>query len=90
MVVQRLTDLLFKPVIAADGKRLGHVFDVYCRVEGTRCLIRELMFGTHGLLESVGLREPDIKRVTWDQVSEVDEYAVRLRPDARITTADGD
>jgi hypothetical protein len=63
---------------------------VYCRLKGANCIVRELMFGTRGLLESIGLREPDIKRVSWDQVSEVDEHEIRLRADAHTTTADGD
>jgi len=78
MVVQRLNDLLFKCVVDAGGKRLGHVFDVRCEGNGP-ARVTELLYGTHGLLESMGLREPEIKRVNWSEVREVLEHEIVLR-----------
>jgi sporulation protein YlmC with PRC-barrel domain len=77
MVVQRLSDLMFKSVVDAGGKRLGHVFDVRCEVND-RARVTELVYGTHGLLASMGLREPQIKTVAWERVREVTDHEIRI------------
>ena len=85
MVIQRLSDLLFRRVVDADGKPLGHVFEVRCRANG-ECRVTELIYGSRGLLESVGLKEPDMKHVNWEQVLQVSEHEIKLR-DSRDANA---
>jgi len=56
-----------------EGRQLGHVFDLACRwTAGDEASpIDELIFGTIGLLERVGLHKRKPDSVQWTQVYEV-------------------
>jgi sporulation protein YlmC with PRC-barrel domain len=55
-------------VETADGRRLGHVFDLRCRPadDGSATLvIDEIIYGEQGLLERLSLRRTTPRSVHW-------------------------
>lgn len=58
-------------VETADGKLLGHVFDLRCRWradKGGAPRLEELVLGPTGLLERIGLRRAKPSSVHWHRV----------------------
>jgi len=60
-------------VETADGRLLGHVFDLRCRgtVDGDPPLLEEIVFGRSGWLERIGLRRSKPSTVHWYLVEAV-------------------
>jgi sporulation protein YlmC with PRC-barrel domain len=79
MEIKRLTNLLFLKVVDAQGKILGHVYDVHCEDRNGRLEIAALHYGWHGLLESLGVRDAKMEIISWDQIERVTEKEVILR-----------
>jgi len=65
-----------------EGRKLGHVFDLACPwTPGEKASpIDELIFGTTGLLERVGLLKRKPASVPWSLVREVAAKAIRISP----------
>jgi len=83
--MNRLSQLQDAKVVAEDGTVLGHVFEV--RSPGaaeTEPTYRErrvecLLCGRLGLLERLGWKEPNARRIPWEAVVAVHRGEVRVR-----------
>jgi sporulation protein YlmC with PRC-barrel domain len=84
----KLEDLLYKRIITANGKRLGHVFDIQLSRDGEH-RVTALMYGQKSLLFRLHTYElfarvfrfkqkPDT--IPWDQVEKIDHKAIHLKP----------
>ncbi|MBJ7599980.1 MAG: hypothetical protein DLM67_23805 [Candidatus Nephthysia bennettiae] len=80
----RLAFLLGDPVIGADGRRRGRVYEVEAGgpsrgVRGPR--VTALVVGRHGLLRRLGLQARSSRsgRVPWSEVADWSGHTVRLR-----------
>ena len=77
--MEKITQLLFCEVVSQDGERLGHVFDVRCQGEPEHGyanqdrIISELLYGTRGLLELIGLRKTSMQSVAWQSVRSIED-----------------
>jgi hypothetical protein len=60
-------------VETADGRLLGHVFDLRCRwdADGEVPRVEEIVFGRSGWLERIGLRRSKPSTVHWYLVESV-------------------
>ena len=75
--MMKLTDFDLLEVVTEDGRRLGRVFDL--RIHGRpttrstqqRADVDQLVYGTLGLLERLGLRKATGRTLRWDQVVSV-------------------
>ena len=81
----KLTDFELLEVVTEDGARLGHVFDL--RAHGRPTLdssqsmgpVDELVYGTLGLLERLGIRRAEPKTMPWREVTGVRDGALIVR-----------
>jgi hypothetical protein len=67
-------DMELMRVETADGRLLGHVFDLRCRwrsADDDTPILEEIVFGRTGLLERVGLRRSKPSTVHWYLVEAV-------------------
>src|ERR1700712_1917696 len=70
----RLTEFELLEVVSEDGRRLGHVFDLRAHGRPTRNSpgatgpVEELLYGTLGLLERLGVRKAVGTTLAWDDV----------------------
>ena len=84
---QRLENLLNKKIVTADGKSIGHVFDIQLSRDGQH-RVTALMYGQKSLLYRLHVYEPvaralhlkqQPKTIPWEAVEQVDHAAVRLK-----------
>jgi sporulation protein YlmC with PRC-barrel domain len=77
--MEKITQLLFCEVVSQDGERLGHVFDIRCQGEPEHGfthqdrIVSELLYGTRGLLELIGLRKTSVQSVAWQSVQRIED-----------------
>jgi sporulation protein YlmC with PRC-barrel domain len=77
--VIRVSSLLGKKVVAADGRKLGRVEEIHVDERGT---VTMLDLGARGWLEREGANERP-KRITWDKVEELGPKQIVLRETGR-------
>jgi sporulation protein YlmC with PRC-barrel domain len=84
---RRLEELLDKKIVDADGKRVGHVFDIQLSRDGENRVIA-LMYGQKSLLFRLHVYQQAViafrleqqpKVIPWEAVENVDRAAVRLK-----------
>lgn len=79
--------LIGKPVVAADGERLGRVADLVAEARGERLRVTGLLVGPGSLLRrisferAVWLGAPPARKIPWSLVARV-EREIHLRVDA--------
>lgn len=83
----RLEELLGKKIVTADGKPIGHVFDIQLSRDGEH-RVTALMYGQKSLLYRLHVYEPvaralrlkqQPKTIPWEAVEHVEPSAVRLK-----------
>ena len=87
----KLTDFEMLEVVAEDGRRLGHIFDLRAHGRPTKSSpdamgpVDELVYGTLGLLERFGVRRARGRTLKWDQVVAIraGKVVVRNPPEQR-------
>ena len=62
----KLSELLERPVVARDGRRLGHLLDL--RIQRSEGGVTEGIYGVRGFLERIGFRKGRARAFRWDQV----------------------
>ena len=84
---RKLEELLFKKIITANGKLLGHVFDIQLSRDGEH-RVTALMYGKNSLLFRLHTYEPFArvfrfnqkpKTIPWEVVQNVDHAAIHLK-----------
>ncbi len=84
-----LEELLYKKIITADGKNIGHVFDIQVSQDGT-FRITALMYGEKSLLFRLHTYEvfarvfhfkQKPKTIPWEGVERFDHKAIHLKPE---------
>jgi hypothetical protein len=81
----KLTDFELLEVVTQDGERLGHVFDVRAHgrptIDSSQSMgpVDELVYGTLGLLERLGVRRATGRTLKWEQVVAIREGKVVVR-----------
>jgi sporulation protein YlmC with PRC-barrel domain len=96
--MEKITQLLFCEVVTQDGERLGRVFDVRCYGEPEHGItnqertVGELLYGTRGLLELIGLRTTSLQSVAWHSVRGIEDEKIIVDRDYKSvgTTASDD
>lgn len=82
-----LTELLNKKIVTADGKTVGHVFDIELSQDGT-FRVTALMYGETALLYRLHVYEPVArafhlkqkpKTIPWKAIDTFDHAVVRLK-----------
>src|SRR5947199_10747411 len=85
---RKLEELLYKKIITADGKMIGHVFDIQLSRDGEH-RVTALMYGTNSLLFRLHTYEPlarvfrlnqKHKTIRWEVVENIDHTAINLKP----------
>ena|SRR5947209_19583773 len=85
--VYRLENLLNRKIVTADGKVIGHVFDIQLSRDG-QYRVTALMYGQKSLLYRLHVYEPvartfhlkqQPKTIPWEAVDRFDHTAVRLK-----------
>lgn len=85
--VQRLENLLDKKIVTADGKVIGHIFDIQLSRDG-QFRVTALMYGQKSLLYRLHVYEPvarafhlkqQPKTIPWAAVERVDHTSVHLK-----------
>lgn len=85
---RRLEDMLNKQIITADGKVIGHVFDIQLSRDG-HYRVTALMYGQKSLLYRLHVYKPvtrtlhlnqQPKTIPWEAVEQFDHAGVRLKP----------
>jgi sporulation protein YlmC with PRC-barrel domain len=77
--MEKITQLLFCEVVTQDGERLGRVFDVRSSGEpehgsaNQERIVGELLYGTRGLLELIGIRKTSVRSVAWQAVRRIED-----------------
>ena len=70
-------------VCTEDGRRLGRVFDVRVRWDakhtGTPARVTELLYGTSGLLEQLGIRRQRSRAIAWRDVIAIRDGKIIVR-----------
>ena len=70
-------------VRTADGRELGHVFDVRCdTAAGKTPTVTAIVYGERGLLERLGLRHARPTSVPWARVRSIEGRVVVVDDDA--------
>lgn len=85
--MRRLGEILDKKILSADGKRIGHVFDIQLSSDGENRVVA-LMYGQKSLLFRLHVYKPAAiafnleqpKVIPWDAVEKIDRIAVHLKP----------
>lgn len=86
--IHQLEELLYKKIITAEGKTIGHVFDIQISRDGT-FRITALMYGEKSLLYRLHTYETFArvfqfkqkpKTIPWEGVERFDYKAVHLKP----------
>ncbi len=85
---RRVEELMNKRIITAEGKTVGHVFDIQLSRDGEH-RVTALMYGQKGLLYRLHVYEPverafrlkqKPKTIPWEAVEYFDRTVVRLKP----------
>lgn len=67
----------------ADGKALGHVFDVRCDTRpGKPPTVTAIVYGKRGLLEHLGLRHARPASLPWTRVRSIEGRVIVVDDDA--------
>lgn len=83
----RLEDLLGKAIVSANGKLIGHVFDIQLSNDETY-QVTALMYGHNSLLYRLHIYEPvarafrlkrQPKTIPWEAVEHVERSSIRLQ-----------
>ena len=80
----KLTDFEMLEVVSEDGRRLGHLFDL--RAHGRQTAgttmgpVDQVVYGTMGLLERLGVRRLPGRTFDWDQVIAIRDGKIVVRP----------
>ena len=70
-------------VRTADGRQLGHVFDVRCdTADGRQPTVTAIVYGKRGLLERLGLRHARPAWLPWARVRSIEGRVVVVDDDA--------
>jgi len=70
-------------VRTADGRELGHVFDLRCdTAAGKAPTVTAIVYGERGLLERLGLRHARPTSVPWARVRSIEGRVVVVDDDA--------
>lgn len=79
----KLTDFESLEVVAEDGARLGHLFDLRAHgrptAETTMGPVDQLVYGTSGLLERLGVRRVSGRTFDWGQVVAIRDGKIVVR-----------
>ena len=81
----KLTDFELMKVVTEDGRPLGHVFDLRAHGRPTvksrrdREPVDDLVYGTLGLLERLGVRRKSGQTLRWDQVIAIRDGKIVVR-----------
>ena len=84
---RKLEELLYKKIITADGKLIGHVFDIQLSRDG-EYRVTALMYGEKSLLFRLHAYEPfsrdfrfnnKPKTIPWEDVENIDPEAIHLK-----------
>jgi sporulation protein YlmC with PRC-barrel domain len=76
--MEKITALLMTEIETEDGTRLGRLYDLRCSGEPEHGLaakdrpITELVYGTTGLWEVLGLKEPNVRTIPWRSVRSIE------------------
>jgi sporulation protein YlmC with PRC-barrel domain len=85
--IHHLEELLSKKIITAEGKRLGHIFDIQISRDGKHH-VTALMYGENSLLYRLHVYEPlarafhlnKPKTIPWEAVDHFDSSGLHLKP----------
>ena len=85
----KLTELELLEVVTEDGRRLGRIFDL--RAHGrptsarraTAARVDQLIYGTLGLLERLGIRGAQGCALPWSDVVRIDASTVTVKSTAK-------
>lgn len=92
-----LSELLNKKIVTADGKTVGHVFDIKLSQDRT-FRVTALMYGETALLYRLHILEPVArafhlkhkpKTIPWKAIEKVDHAVVRLKAGYEIKQGKG-
>ena len=87
-----LEELLYKKILTADGKKVGHIFDIQLSRDGKH-RVTALMYGQKSLLFRLHVFEPVVrafhlqqkpKTIPWKAVEHFDTAGVRLKPGYKL------
>jgi hypothetical protein len=84
---RRVTDLQFSKIVTKDGRKLGRVFDL--RSPGvpehgsasSERAVTEIVFGTIGLLQRLGLRQAKGNTLPWSSVVRIKAGVITVADD---------
>ena len=86
---RKLEEFLYKKIITADGKIVGHVFDIEVSRDGA-FRITALMYGEKSLLFRLHTYEPLARvfrfkqkpnTISWENVEKIDHKVIHLKPE---------
>jgi len=83
--IEKITDVLFAEVVAEDGTKLGHVFDLRSKGEPEHGFpnkdreITEILYGTRSFLETLGLKETELEKAAWSSVKKIEDGKIIIR-----------
>lgn len=76
--MRKITDLLSVELESDKGKRLGRVYDIRSHDDaehGIKVKERtadEIVYGTAGLWEVLGLKKPEVRTIPWSAVMKIE------------------
>lgn len=74
-----------------DGTRLGHVFDLRTEYDPARPdrppVVTEILYGTIGLLERLGVRRTRPRTIPWKSVIAIHPHAIVVRKTVKVSNA---
>jgi len=85
--MEKITEILLTEIETENGKRLGRLFDVRCAGEPEHGLtnegrpITELVYGTTGLWEVLGLKKVNVKTIPWKAVKSIEPGKIVVESD---------
>lgn len=91
---RRLEELLNKKIVTADGKMIGHIFDIQLSRDGEN-RVTALMYGQKSLLYRLHVYEPlarafrlkqKPKTIPWEAVEKSDHAVVHLKSGYEINS----
>jgi sporulation protein YlmC with PRC-barrel domain len=86
-ITRNLEELLYKKIITAEGKLIGHVFDIQISRDG-EFRITALMYGEKSMLFRLHTHEPFARvfrfnqkpnTISWEEVENIDHAAIHLK-----------
>jgi len=85
--MEKITDIIFLKIETESGKKLGRVFDVRCHGEPEHGLTNrertadEIVYGTRGLWEVLGLKKPEVDTIPWSAVKSIEQGKIIVAED---------